>query len=162
MRCIHTKRGHKGWIRCQCHAKRLLSSAVTGVYRATSVLPAALLALLIGLGATPAAAATCASLATLALPDTAITAQSVAAGTYTAPDTREVFNLPAYCRIAATLTPTSESNIKIEVWMPNSGWNGRYLGTGNGTVDERRFGASQRVRGEKVRVETNRCNPARD
>jgi len=134
MRCIHTKRGHKGWIRCQCHAKRLLSSAVTGVYRATSVLPAALLALLIGLGATPAAAATCASLATLALPDTAITAQSVAAGTYTAPDTREVFNLPAYCRIAATLTPTSESNIKIEVWMPNSGWNGRYLGTGNGGI----------------------------
>jgi len=134
MRCIHTKRGHKGWIRCQCHAKRLLSSAVTGVYRATSVLPAALLALLIGLGATPAAAATCASLATLALPDTAITAQSVAAGTYTAPDTREVFNLPAYCRIAATLTPTSESNIKIEVWMPNSGWNGRYPGTGNGGI----------------------------
>jgi hypothetical protein len=30
------------------------------------------------------------------------------------------------------------------------------------TVDERRFGASQRVRGEKVRVEANRCNPARN
>ena len=30
------------------------------------------------------------------------------------------------------------------------------------TVDERRFGASQRVRGEKVPVEANRCKPVRD
>jgi len=26
------------------------------------------------------------------------------------------------------------SNIKIEVWMPYSGWNGRFLGTGNGNI----------------------------
>jgi feruloyl esterase len=32
------------------------------------------------------------------------------------------------------LTPTSDSNIKIEVWMPYSGWNGRYLGTGGGGI----------------------------
>jgi len=69
----------------------------------------------------------------LALPDTTITAAlSVPAGTYTAPDGEVFTNLPAFCRIAATLTPTSDSSIKIEVWMPNSGWNGRYLGTGNG------------------------------
>jgi feruloyl esterase len=87
------------------------------------------------LGIDPAAAATCASLAHLALPDTTITAaQSVAAGTYTAPDGEVFTNLPAFCRIAATLTPTSDSNIKIEVWMPYSGWNGRYLGSGNAGI----------------------------
>jgi feruloyl esterase len=87
----------------------------------------------LGIAVTPAAAATCAGLAGLALPDTTITAAlSVPAGTYTAPDGEVFTNLPAFCRIAATLTPTSDSSIKIEVWMPNSGWNGRYLGTGNG------------------------------
>jgi feruloyl esterase len=50
---------------------------------------------------------------------------------HTAPDGEVFTNLPAFCRIAATLTPTSDSNIKIEVWMPYSSWNGRYLGTGN-------------------------------
>ena len=93
------------------------------------------LALVVGIGITPAAAATCASLANLMLPDTTITAaEPIEAGTYTAPD-REVFtNLPAFCRIAATLTPTSDSDIKIEVWMPYSGWNGRYVGTGNAGI----------------------------
>jgi feruloyl esterase len=98
----------------------------------------ALLASLFGIGATPAAAATCAGLAGLALPDTTITAaEPVAAGTYTAPDGEVFTNLPAFCRIAATLTPTSDSNIKIEVWMPYSGWNGRYVGTGNGGIGGR-------------------------
>src|SRR6202023_3417326 len=83
----------------------------------------------------PAPAATCASLAALKLPHTTITAaQSVPAGTYTAPDGEVFANLPAFCRIAVTLTPTSDSNINIEVWMPYSGWNGRYLGTGNGGI----------------------------
>jgi feruloyl esterase len=97
------------------------------------VLITALLASLVGIGATSANAATCASLAGLTLPDTAITAaQSIPAGTYTAPDGGVYTNLPGFCRVAATLTPTSDSNINIEVWMPVSGWNGRYLGTGNG------------------------------
>jgi feruloyl esterase len=104
------------------------------------VVSTALLAALVSLGTTPAAAATCASLAGLALPDTTITdAQSIAAGTYTAPDGSVWPDLPAFCRIAATLTPTSDSNIKIEVWMPFSRWNGRYLGTGNGGIGGRFF-----------------------
>ncbi len=102
-----------------------------GLCGAASALSAALL----GVGATPAAAATCASLAGLALPDTTITdAQSIPAGTYTAPDGEVFTDLPAFCRIAATLTPTSDSDIKIEVWMPYSHWNERYLGTGNGGI----------------------------
>ena len=69
----------------------------------STVLPAS-----VSIGATSAAAATCASLAGLALPDTTITAaQPVAAGTYAASDGEVFTNLPAFCRIAATLTPTS-------------------------------------------------------
>jgi feruloyl esterase len=74
-------------------------------------------------------------LAALTLPDTTITAaQPIPVGTYTAPDGEVFPNMPAFCRIAATLTPTSDSDIRIEVWMPFTGWNGRYLGTGNGGV----------------------------
>jgi feruloyl esterase len=40
--------------------------------------------------------------------------------------------LPGFCRIAATLAPTSDSEINIEVWMPFSTWNGKFLGLGNG------------------------------
>src|SRR6185369_11432512 len=32
----------------------------------------------------------------------------------------------------ATLTPMSDSNIKIEVWLPKTTWNSRFLGTGGG------------------------------
>ena len=39
---------------------------------------------------------------------------------------------PAFCRVAATLTPTSDSDIKIEVWLPLSGWNGKFQAVGNG------------------------------
>src|ERR1700730_7868142 len=105
------------------------------LHRTAGLFSVVLLTWLFGIGSTPAAAATCASLAGLALPDTTITAaEPVAAGTYTAPDGEVFANLPAFCRIAATLTPTSDSNIKIEVWMPYSGWNGRFLGTGNGNL----------------------------
>jgi feruloyl esterase len=42
--------------------------------------------------------------------------------------------LPPFCRVTATLTPSSDSSIKIEVWLPEgaSAWNGRFLGTGGG------------------------------
>jgi len=39
---------------------------------------------------------------------------------------------PAYCRVAATLKPTTDSDIKIEVWMPAAHWNGKFLANGNG------------------------------
>ncbi|MEO6152535.1 MAG: tannase/feruloyl esterase family alpha/beta hydrolase [Croceibacterium sp.] len=41
-------------------------------------------------------------------------------------------NLPAFCRVRLTLTPTADSDIKSEVWLPASGWNGKYVGIGNG------------------------------
>jgi feruloyl esterase len=41
-------------------------------------------------------------------------------------------DLPAFCRVAATLKPSADSDIKIEVWMPASGWNGKFEAVGNG------------------------------
>ena len=40
--------------------------------------------------------------------------------------------LPAFCRVAGTLRPTSDSDIRFEVWMPLTGWNGKFVGGGNG------------------------------
>lgn len=40
--------------------------------------------------------------------------------------------LPSFCRVAATLTPTPDSDIKIEVWMPMTGWNNDLQSVGNG------------------------------
>jgi tannase/feruloyl esterase len=66
--------------------------------------------------------ASCESLAKVDLKNVAITlAEPVAAG-----------KVPAYCRVAATLTPSSDSQIKIEVWLPAQNWNGKLRANGNG------------------------------
>jgi feruloyl esterase len=74
--------------------------------------------------------APCESLSSLALPGATITLAQLST---TAPvsDPR-IKNLPAFCRVAATLKPTSDSDIKIEVWLPASGWNGKFQAVGNG------------------------------
>jgi feruloyl esterase len=90
--------------------------------------------------ASTAAAATCEGLVSLSLPQATITsAQAVAPGAFVAPSGREVRGganlfkeLPSFCRVAATLTPTSDSDIKVEVWLPTSGWNGKLEAVGNG------------------------------
>src|SRR2546423_11514747 len=83
--------------------------------------------------AAPLAAATCESLSTLALPNITITtAESRAPGEFTATGTRPIPNLPAFCRVAGSIKPSSDSDIRFEVWMPVEGWNGKLLGIGNG------------------------------
>ena len=96
-------------------------------------------AVLACLPAGSAFAASCDSLAKVALKDTAITkAEVVAAGTFAAPGgggergPNPYAALGEFCRVAATLTPTSDSDIKIEVWLPASGWNGKFQAVGNG------------------------------
>jgi len=85
------------------------------------------------LAVTQAVAATCESLIHLKLPDTTITvAQSIPAGTYKAPNGQIFPNMPAFCRVAARLTPSSDSDIGMEIWMPAAIWNGRFQGVGNG------------------------------
>jgi feruloyl esterase len=41
-------------------------------------------------------------------------------------------DLPPFCRVSAVLTPTLDSSIQVEVWMPVEKWNGRFEGTGSG------------------------------
>jgi feruloyl esterase len=48
------------------------------------------------------------------------------------PGTPDTSKWPAFCRIAATLTPSSDSDIKIEVWLPAENWNGKFIAAGNG------------------------------
>jgi feruloyl esterase len=41
--------------------------------------------------------------------------------------------VPEFCRVAATLKPSRDSQIRIEVWLPSAAsWNGRFQGVGNG------------------------------
>ena len=88
------------------------------------------------------AAASCAALAQeLRIPHATITlATEVAAGAFTLPGggagpggpPMNFAALPAFCRVAGTSRPTADSDIRFEVWMPLSGWNGKFVGGGNG------------------------------
>jgi feruloyl esterase len=41
--------------------------------------------------------------------------------------------LPAYCRVAMVLAPSSDSHIEMELWLPSvSDWNGKFQAVGNG------------------------------
>jgi feruloyl esterase len=89
-------------------------------------------------------ASTCGSLTALKLKNTTITmAETVAAGAFTSPlpapkgkQPQSFRSLPAFCRVAATLAPVADSEIKIEVWLPEGApenrWNGNLQSVGNG------------------------------
>jgi feruloyl esterase len=79
---------------------------------------AALLAFAVGSHDVAAAPASCESLVSLGLPHATITmAQTVAAGGFRLPNAArgsggpDFSKLPAFCRVAATLTPSSDSDI---------------------------------------------------
>jgi tannase/feruloyl esterase len=93
----------------------------------------------------PRPTASCEGLASLTLPNATITvARAIDAGAFTlptpaggaAPSAAAAFAaLPAFCRVAATLRPSSDSDIKIEVWMPAANWNGKFQAVGNGAFN---------------------------
>ena len=79
--------------------------------------------------------------ASLKLSDATITlSQVVAPGAFTPPSGRvggrggpgPYAALPAFCRVAATLKPSPGSDIKMEIWLPATGWNGKLQVVGNG------------------------------
>jgi hypothetical protein len=80
----------------------------------------------------PAAAASCDDLSKLVLQGTTFTAQAVTAGSFTPPSGSAIQNLPAFCRVSGSIKPSNDSDIQFEVWMPQSGWNGKFQGVGNG------------------------------
>jgi feruloyl esterase len=95
-------------------------------------------------GADPAyAAARCEDLVKTSVPDATITvAERIAAGDFHLPEgsgrssngaqQRALASLPPFCRVALTSRPSSDSDIKIEVWLPLVGWNGKLQAVGDG------------------------------
>jgi tannase/feruloyl esterase len=109
----------------------------------------------------PSGSPSCQSLAQLELAGAKIlSAQTVAAGAFTPPSNMTPWMvgdpsfykmLPAFCQVVVEATPSADSSIKIEVWMPGngqseSGWNGKLQGHGNGgfagEIGYRQLGAS--------------------
>jgi len=78
----------------------------------------------------------CDSLASISLAHVTIaSARVIAAGTFApagAGATAPYRGLPAFCRVVATVRPTPESEIAIEVWAPAANWNGKFAAVGNG------------------------------
>jgi len=84
-----------------------------------------------------AATATCDGLRSLSLPAATITlTETISGHTFNPPPAtgitwRPLTDLPAFCRVTATLRPTTDSEIAIEVWLPAT-WNGKLQSVGNG------------------------------
>jgi len=85
--------------------------------------------------------AKCTSLQQLQLDQARVlSAEVVAAGAFVAPPRPTgaaeqiplYKQLPTFCRVKVEATPTVDSNIQIEVWLPVVDWNGRFQGQGNG------------------------------
>jgi feruloyl esterase len=79
----------------------------------------------------------CEQIARMALPDAKVTlAEARPAGAFAIPGGGGGFgpstlNLPGFCRVAATLKPSADSDIKMELWLP-AAWNGKFMMVGNG------------------------------
>lgn len=87
----------------------------------------------LALSATGSRAADCEALAKLSLPAVTISvAEPHPAGAFKPPAGAEIPDLPAFCRVAGSIKPTADSDIRFEVWMPAAGWNNRFHGVGNG------------------------------
>ena len=84
----------------------------------------------------------CENLKSLSIPGVEFTAvETVAAGLYQPPagagrgaggPAPAAQMLPAHCRVAATLRPSTDSDIKMELWLPVENWNGKFEMVGNG------------------------------
>ena len=67
-----------------------------------------------------------------------LSAESVQPGAFAAPTATNANaaaafkTLPAFCRVTLKLTPSSDSDIRVEVWLPQSGWNHKLQASGNG------------------------------
>jgi len=110
---------------------RILAAAAVGLLLSSAAL-----------GQETATTQKCQRLAKLALAKVEITsAKMVAAGAFAPPKNESPWlrgepsfykKLAPFCRVTAVARPGAHSDIKIEVWMPVSGWNGKFQGQGNG------------------------------
>lgn len=79
-------------------------------------------------------AQSCEKLAKISSPSVTINvAETISGGKFTpAGSTDALSGLPAFCRVIANLKPTSDSDIHSEIWLPISGWNGKFMAVGSG------------------------------
>jgi feruloyl esterase len=93
--------------------------------------------------AAPASTATampCESLRSVSIPHVTIGAADVVAPAPPggegrggrAGGTPQAAPLPIHCRVKLVLTPSSDSNINAELWLPATTWNGKFMAVGNG------------------------------
>jgi tannase/feruloyl esterase len=75
------------------------------------------------LAAVAGRASDCAALADRELPNVRITAAQLVSAQS---------DVPEHCRVQGEARPTPDSQIGFELWLPASGWNGRYYQLGNG------------------------------
>ena len=81
---------------------------------------------------------TCESLATLRLSRTDITAATMMpAGPFSGPagpggPPNAPATVPAHCEVKGTIRASRDSEIKFALWLPATGWNGKYHQEGNG------------------------------
>ena len=81
----------------------------------------------------PARAVDCEGLKSAKISDTTIiSAEAVPAGDLTTGDKVTRKNMPAFCRVVASVKDAPDSDIRVELWMPNGGWKGVFHGNGNG------------------------------
>jgi feruloyl esterase len=73
--------------------------------------------------ATLAAQPACESLTKLSLPYTKVDSAAMIAANG---------GVPEHCDVKGTTRPSSDSEIKFEIWLPPTGWNGKYMQIGNG------------------------------
>ncbi len=85
------------------------------------------------------AATSCESLAQMKMANgRVLSAESIAAGAFTPPNSGNasaaaVFKtVPAFCRVVLQLTPSADSDIRVEVWLPTAGWIRKLQASGNG------------------------------
>jgi feruloyl esterase len=60
-------------------------------------------------------------------------AKIVETGTFAPSESTEALtSLPPFCRVTVQLRPSADSDIGVEIWLPISGWNGKFLAVGSG------------------------------
>ena len=97
------------------------------------LLCAALAGVFLLAGTQAARADDCDALKTLKIADVTVeTVDSIPAGAYQPPRSPQAFaDLPAFCRVVGQAHPVPDSSIGFEIWLPKTGWNGRYQQVGN-------------------------------
>ena len=77
--------------------------------------------------------ADCEALKSLTIADTTIvSADAVPAGDLTTSDKITRKNLPGFCRVVASVKDAPDSDVRVELWLPNENWKSVFHMNGNG------------------------------